>query len=442
MRQNCKKQLPLMPFWPDHQLGKELKAISEILDQNPQISDLFLQDPCDKVSSKTGAPGLSAEQVLRCALLKQIHQLSYERLAFHLSDSLSARVFCRLPLGYVPGSSVLQENISRIPASTWEKMNRELVRWAAKCGLEKGRKIRIDATTVDTDIHHPMDSALLCDGIEVITRLLLACQHVTGRGFTDHRRRAKRRRLAILNHRGKKRKQAYQDLLKVARKTRSYASRVLENETLLNDPSKQDLVEKLRHYLDLHEQVIRQTERRVLQGESVPAKEKVVSIFEEHTDIICKGSRETVFGHKIYLTCGPSSLMLDCVVKRGNPCDSTLTQPLLERQDELYGRVPRQASLDGCFASKDNLRWAKKQGIRDVAFSKKCGLKIEQMTHSSWIYQQLRRFRAGIEGCISTLKRTFGLRRCNWKGWQHFQQYIHLSVVSFNLVVLARLLLR
>jgi IS5 family transposase len=77
-----------------------------------------------------------------------------------------------------------------------------------------------------------------------------------------------------------------------------------------------------------------------------------------------------------------------------------------------------------------------------VAFAKKCGLKIDQMAHSSWIYQQLRRFRAGIEGCISTLKRAFGLRRCNWKGWPHFQQYVHLSVVSFNLVILARLLLR
>lgn len=442
MRQNCQNQLPLSPFWPDHQLGEELKVISEILDQNPQISDLFLQDLCDKVSSKTGAPGLSAEQVLRCALLKQIHQLSYERLAFHLADSMSARVFCRLPLGYVPGSSVLQENISRIRSSTWEQVNRELVRWAAKRGLEKGRKIRIDATTVESDIHHPMDSDLLCDGIEVITRLLMACQSVTGRVFTDHRRRAKRRRMTILNRRGKKREEAYRDLIKVARQTLGYACTVLENETLLNDPSKQDLVEKLHHYLDLHEKVIHQTERRVLLGESVPVQEKVASIFEEHTDIIRKGSRETVFGHKIYLTCGPSSLMLDCVVKRGNPCDSTLTQPLLERQQELYGRVPRQASLDGCFASKDNLKWAKKQGIRDVAFAKKRGLKIEQMAHSSWIYQQLRRFRAGIEGCISTLKRAFGLRRCNWKGWQHFQQYIHLSVVSFNLVVLARLHLR
>jgi len=442
MRQNCKSQLPLAPFWPDHQLGEELRETSKILDGNPQISDLLLQDLCDKVSSQTGAPGLNAEQVLRCAVLKQIHQLSYERLAFHLTDSLSARVFCRLPLSYSPGRSVLQENISRIRASTWEQVNRVLVRWAVQRGLEKGRKVRIDATTVETDIHYPMDSDLLCDGIEVITRLLMACQPITGRGFTDHRRRAKRRRLAILNQRGKQRRQAYRDLLKVARKTRSYARTVLAHEILLSDPVKQDLVEKLRHYLGLHEQVIGQTERRVLRGESVPAQEKVVSLFEEHTDIIRKGSRETVFGHKIYLTSGPSSLMLDCVVPRGNPCDSTWTQPLLERQQELYGRVPRQASLDGGFASQENLKQAKKQGIRDVAFAKKCGLKIDQMAHSSWIYQRLRRFRAGIEGCISTLKRAFGLRRCHWKGWQHFQQYVHLSVVSFNLVVLARLLLR
>ena len=133
--------------------------------------------------------------------------------------------------------------------------------------------------------------------------------------------------------------------------------------------------------------------------------------------------------------------MLDCVLKRGNPADSAVTQEMLERQAELYGRYPRQASLDGGFASAANLKWAKKQGIQDVAFAKKCGLKIENMVRSSWVYQQLRRFRAGIEGCISTLKRVFGLRRCTWKSWAHFQQYVQLSVVTYNLVVLARLLL-
>ena len=119
-----------------------------------------------------------------------------------------------------------------------------------------------------------------------------------------------------------------------------------------------------------------------------------------------------------------TSLLTDCLVLRGN---------------QLYGRYPRQASFDGGFATQDNLRWAKKQGIVDVAFAKKGRLKVSEMVRSSWVYRQLRRFRAGIEGCISMLKRVFGANRCTWKGWEHFQQYLHLSVLSFNLLVLARL---
>jgi IS5 family transposase len=441
MRQNRENQLPLAPLWPHHQLGKELGVISEILDANPSISEMVLHDLCDTSSPDNGAPGLSGEQVVRCAVLKQLHQFSYERLAFHLSDSLSSRTFCRLPYAYAPSRSVLQENISRIQASTWEQIRRVLVRWAAEKGLEQGRKIRVDATAVESEIHYPTDSQLLYDGVEVLTRLLRRCRSCSPVVFTDHRRRAKRRLMNIRNRRGRNRVQAYRDLLKVARKTHSYAVTALRDAALPAHPESGPVWEQLRHYTGLLAQVIDQTERRVLWGEKVPACEKVVSLFEEHTDIIEKGSRETVFGHKLLLTCGKSSLMLDCVLKRGNPADSAVTQEMLERQAELYGRYPRQASLDGGFASAANLKWAKKQGIQDVAFAKKCGLKIENMVRSSWVYQQLRRFRAGIEGCISTLKRVFGLRRCTWKSWIHFQQYVHLSVVTYNLVVLARLLL-
>lgn len=440
MRQNSENQLPLSPLWPSHQLSEELRMISQILDQNPQISALVLHDLCDTVSSQRGAPGLSAEQVLRCGVLKQIHGFSYERLAFHLEDSLSARSFCRLRMGYAPSRSVLQENLSQIRASSWEQIRRVLIGWAAEQGLEKGRKVRVDATTVETDIHYPIDSELLYDGIEVLTRLLKVSP--VPLTFTDHRRRAKRRLVAIRNWRGKRRREAYRDLLKVTRWVCGYVREALQDEDLLMDPARPSLVFKLRHYLDLVERVVDQTERRLLRGESVAAEEKVTSIFETHTDIIKKGNREPIFGHKIYLTCGVTSLMLDCVVKRGNPADSNWTQPMLRRQHDLYGRYPRQASLDGAFASIDNLKWAKKQGVRDVAFAKKSGLKIEDMARSSWVYQQLRRFRAGIEGCISTLKRVFGLRRCTWRGWHHFQQYVQLAVVSYNLIVLARLLLR
>ena len=334
----------------------------------------------------------------------------------------------------------MQENISRIEASTWQAVNRVLVSWADEKGLEKGRKIRVDATGVQSNIRHPLDSQLLYDSIRVVTRLLKRLSRQESLSFVDHCRGAKKRCLNIRNSRGEKRKKHYRDLLKIAGRTLGYGTRALEQAPRWQDPISQVLAEALAHNLDLMGRVIQQTQRRVILGQKVPATEKIVSIFEEHTDIIEKGSRESLFGHKLYLTVGKSSLILDAVLMNGNPADSQQVKPLLQHQCRQYGRYPRQASFDGGFASSDNLKWAKNQGVQDVAFAKKCGLKIQDMVRSSWVYKQLRRFRAGIEGCISTAKRVFGLTRCLWKGWSRFQRYVHLSVVSYNLVVLARLL--
>ena len=289
MRKNRENQLPLSPTWPDHRLARELESISKILDQNPSISDLVLHDLCDKVSSKNGARGMTAEQVLRCALIKQTHQFSYEKLAFHLADSQSFRTFCRLPYGFTPRKSALQENISKIQDTSWQQINRVLIGWANQKGLEKGRKIRVDATGVESNIHYPRDSQLLVDAIRVLTRLLKRLSRRESVSLVDHSRRAKRRCLNILNSRGQKRKKHYQDLLKVARNTHSYVQRVLEQAEDWQDPISQVLAQALAHYQNLLEQVIQQTERRVLHGEKVPAGEKVVSIFEEHTDILVKG---------------------------------------------------------------------------------------------------------------------------------------------------------
>ncbi len=226
----------------------------------------------------------------------------------------------------------------------------------------------------------------------------------------------------------------------MASKTAHYAEQALAASAQWSDPLSLAGAAQLAHYLELLHKVIEQTQRRVLSGEAVAAQEKICSLFEEHTDIIKKSPRETVFGHKVFVSTGASSLILDCVVERGNPADSNYVQPFLERHRQLYGKVPRQSAWDGGFASAANLRWAKEQGVQDVAFSKKCGLTVESMVRSSWVYKQLKRFRAGIEGCIGTLKHTFGLHRCSWKGWPHFQSYVHASVLTYNLVVLARLL--
>ncbi len=285
MRKNRENQLPLSPLWPDHQLAKELRVISEILDENPSISDLVLQDVCDKASARNGAGGLTADQVLRCALIKQMHQFSYEKLAFHLSDSQSFRTFCRLPYGYTPSKSVLQENISKMEDSTWQKINRVLVSWADQEGLEKGRKIRVDATSVESDIRYPTDSQLLYDAIRVLTRLMRRLSQRQSVAFVDHSRRAKRRWLNIRNSRGERRKKHYQDLLQVAGKTRSYAREAIQSAEAWSDPISQALA----HYLDLLERVMDQTQRRVLGGEKVPASEKWSRSLKNTPTLLKKG---------------------------------------------------------------------------------------------------------------------------------------------------------
>jgi IS5 family transposase len=198
------------------------------------------------------------------------------------------------------------------------------------------------------------------------------------------------------------------------------------------------VAEDLDRFLPLTQRVMDQAQRRVLEGESVPAGEKIVSIFEDHTDIIRKDRRETLYGHKICLTSGASSLILDCKVLEGNPADSTLAKVMVERQSDIYSRPPRQIVFDGGFASKMNLSEIKAMGVQDVAFSKRRGLAIGDMVKSTWVYKRLRDFRAGIEGNISFLKRVFGLDRCTWKSRPSFQSYVWGSILSFNLLVLAR----
>jgi IS5 family transposase len=236
----------------------------------------------------------------------------------------------------------------------------------------------------------------------------------------------------------------YKDLLNLTRETLRYAEAAVP---LLHDERGQRglfaglaerLASELEHYIPLVWQVVSQTERRVLRGESVPAEEKLVSIFEPHTDIIRKDGRDTYYGHKVTFTGGKSGLVLDWVVEHGNPADSTLFVRMLDRQNDLYGCYPSQAAADGALASKDNLASAKERGVSDVVFAKRRGLSVEDMASSTWVYRQLRNFRAGIEGIISFLKRVFGLARCTWKGAESFASYVGASVVSANLLLLAR----
>jgi transposase, IS5 family len=442
MREKSKKQLPLMHLSADHPQARELEAISRILDAEATITALVHQDLCrGRELSATGANGMSAEQVLRAAIVKQMFGYSYELLPFHLTDSISLRAFCRIGIadkGFK--KSAIAKNIKRISPASWEQINRMLVHHGNEQKLEKGRKVRMDCTVMESNIHAPADSTLLFDCVRVLARGLNALRQLGVKVlFTDHGRRAKRRLLAVQYAKNDgPRKTAYRDLLKMARKTVGYATAAIplaKNNAGIEGLA---LAAELERYVGLSRQVIDQTERRVLKGEKVPAAEKIVSIFEPHTDIIVKDRRETYYGHKVCLCVGASNLITDCVITEGNPADSELTLTMLDRQREIYGRYPLKVSLDGGFASKANLAAAKERKIKDVCFAKKRGLQVEDMCRSQWVYNRLRRFRAGVESIISWIKRSLGFDRCTWKGRRSFESYVWLSTVTANLMTLAR----
>lgn len=448
MRKICKKQLPLPEGTPAHPKVKELEKISTVLDKNSSIYTLVAQD-LGIADNATGSEGMSAEQVVKSAIIKQMEGFSYEELAFHLADSRSYRNFCQFKFGETYAKSTLNANIKAITAGTWEAINRTLIRYARTENMEHGRRARIDCTVVETNIHSPTDSELLWDGVRVVARILNRVRdELSGLKFSfmDHTRRSKRRRLAILNAKDNgQRKKQYKDLIKMAENTVCYAESALQVLAGYTAPTFEQgmlslaIKQELEHYLPLVRQMICQATRRVIHGESVPADEKLVSLFEPHTDIIKKDRRDTYYGHKICLTGGSSNLILDCQILSGNPADATLTRIMLERQVEIFGRPPLKAALDGGFASKENLQLAKEMRVKDVCFSKGRGLAEEDMCRSSFVYKALRKFRAGIESGISWLKRVFGLDRCRWKGLESFESYVWASIVSANLLTMARI---
>jgi IS5 family transposase len=443
MRQERTVQASLFDGFAGHEIGRQLKAMSLWIDAHPELIGWVAADLRRCEAKETGRQGLTAESVLRCALLKQHRQLSYEELAFHLEDSASFRAFARLAVSCVPKKSGLHSTISAIRAETWEAINRVVIDSARREKVEPGDVIRVDSTVTAALMHEPSDSSLLWDAVRVMTRLLKAAQALAGDGkvvWRDHRRAAKKRAYAIQYTRGRPgRIPHYRALIKITQAMLAD----LEAAQLLLEAAADPMVEvwraALAHYRPLIGQVMAQTERRVFGGESVPAGEKIVSLFEPHADIIRKGGRDVEYGHKINLTSGRSGLILDVVIEAGNPADSDRFVPMLERHIAAYGRAPRQAAADGGYATGRNLQQAKALGVRDMAFHKKVGLRIEDMVRSRWVYRKLRNFRAGIEAGISCLKRAYGLSRCTWRGLDHFRAYVWSSVVAYNLTLLARL---
>ena len=448
MRKARDFQTSLSYRWLELDHAKELQALAGLIDQHPKIAELVLQDLTHDGCKATGAQGMSADFVFRALLLKQMHSWSYDELHFHLNDSQTYRTFCQIPLTEkAPARSTIAAAIKRIRPETLEAIHRILINDAAQRKIETGKVTRVDCTVVETLMHEPSDSQLLWDCIRVLTRLMKkARNHLPAGSFTfsNRKKRAKRRCREIATARRKTARLApYRDLVKVAEEIQGKAHEAAEGLRGASMKSSVALriLEDIEHFVALSHRVLDQTRRRVFEGESVPAQEKIVSIFEDHSDIIRKDFKDTYYGHKIRLNVGKTSMVLDCQILEGNPADATLSLQAIERQQEILRQPPRQAVFDGAFGSKANLDAIKKLGTQDVVFTKGRTLKVSDMAKSLYVYRKLRNFRAGIEGVISYLKRTFGLHRCTWRSWPSFQSYVWSSILASNLLIMARAVL-
>jgi transposase, IS5 family len=193
----------------------------------------------------------------------------------------------------------------------------------------------------------------------------------------------------------------------------------------------------MEHLMPLLTQVYSMTHRKEIGGEAVPNGQKIFSIYELHTDIIVKGSREIKFGHKVNIGTGKSNLILTCEVLQGNPADSTLYRDTMDKLVDSYGRVPRDSATDGGYASKANAQYAQEKGIINIVFNKIVG-SLKNIVSSKNMETRLKKWRSGIEANISNLVRGYNLKRCNWKGLEHFKSKVLWSVLAYNIRVMTK----
>jgi IS5 family transposase len=406
-------------------------------------------------TTQTGRASTPVEVIIRMLAVKHLYHLSYEQTEQQVRDSLVLRQFCRVYFETVPDDTTLIRWAQLIQAETLAAFNARLVHLATQLKVTRGRKLRTDGTVVETNITYPTDNKLLAASVRVLSRTLKRAQTLVGetvsapqRWFRNRTRSAQRLTRTIVNYarqRSEAAKRAmqrsYRRLVQVTQASVAQAQHVRAWLAQQGNAPAQALCETLATYLPRIQQVMTQTVRRVFGGESVPADEKLVSLFEPHTCIIRrhKAGKETEFGRKLWLDEVDGGLVSHWSILDGNPKDETQWQPALDRHRRLFGKAPHQASGDRGLYSPTNEAYAHAQGVQRIILPKPGHKSPARRQHEAqgW-FRRGRRFHAGIEGRISVLKRRYGLDRCRNHGEEGFHRWVGWGVIAHNLAVTGR----
>jgi IS5 family transposase len=436
-----------------------LQAISDFIDQHGHLIDKVRRDLERGLKNpKTGRGGLTAQQVLRSFVLQRVKNLNYRELRERIADGYTLRRFTRFFSQLVPKHDAFNRAFNRLTPATIKVINNLVVKSAVALGLENGKKLRVDTTVVETDIHHPTDSTLLWDTVRVVTRLVGNLDNLLPHGvpgFTNRSRSVRRRMQEIQRMTPKQRHQRqipkYRELIRTTEQVVGNAREVLKKTErvtsidLMTEIAIKALRNQIDHYCGLGDRVIDQARRRVLAGQQVPNEEKIFSIFETHTDLIMRGKtlKPVEFGHKVYLAESARGLITQYRVLDGNPSDEAHVESSLKCHQETFGEAPELYSADRGFFSPDNIEKCKDAGVELVCIPQRGGKKTAVLTsfEKSPTFKNGQRFRAGIEGRISVLFRGRGMKRCLAEGRERFELLVGAAVLANNLMVIARLLM-
>jgi transposase, IS5 family len=416
-----------------------LRQIDQLLDDEvlvDRVTEALAQR--HPQSRRRGRLGTPAAVVLRMLVLKHLYDWSFDECEREVRGSLVYRAFCRIDGERVPDAKTLIRLARLLDERVLKDVLARLVALGRERRLIRGRRLRIDTTVVETNIHYPTDATLLADGVRILTRGLRRIgervrertRSVARRVFeiAQRSRRAGTQVSPAVREQSKaKMKILYQGLLRITRTVVRQAEAALTRARSRHDAA------RLPATIALVRQVLAQTRARVLRGDThYPGK--VVSLFEPHTEIIRKGklARPTEFGRLVKIQEAEAQFITDYVVCESRQPERTLWEPALDRHITLFGHAPHLAVADGGFASRANERAAQDRGVRHVVLPRQPHEKRSRIARAAL------RWRTGSEGRISALKRRHGLRRCRYRGESGMQRWIGLGIIANDLLVLGR----
>jgi IS5 family transposase len=436
-----------------------MRQVDQVLEDEQLVKTVYEALLKRRPKSRTrGRRGYAAEIVLRMLLLKHIRNWSFAELEREVRPNLLYREFTRIGSGKVPDAKSLGRQAQALDAKVVQQIHRRVVELAVENKVVQGRKMRVDTTVVETNIHYPTDSSLLGDGDRVLTRLMkkvTAIAGVVGTKLRDSMRSVQRRVAEIARasrakgEKGKAKLQPlYRKLLgitgRVVAQAKRFSHEIASGVKRSNDVLEQAKLEALKSRIDdmvgTVKKVIHQAKARVFGGDT-HVEGKILSVFETSTEVIRKGkaSKPTEFGKMLKIQEAENQIVIDFEVYDQKPSDSDLLIPAIETHQTVMGRTPELAAADAGFYSAKNVAKAEQMGVKRVSVPNRSTKSParKQYQKQRW-FKRGQKWRTGCEGRISLLKRRHGLRRSLYRRDVGMMRWVGLGVISDNLINLGK----